>query len=53
MTSRLGINALSVMPKAHNRDPKNVNNKIMERLSHCKQDPIYVFPEMKLRGLIS
>jgi hypothetical protein len=19
---------------------------------HCKQDPIYVFPEMKLRGLV-
>ena len=19
---------------------------------HCKQDPIYVFPDMKLRGLI-
>jgi hypothetical protein len=20
--------------------------------SHCKQDPIYVFPKMKLRGLV-
>jgi hypothetical protein len=20
--------------------------------AHCKQDPIYVFPEMKLRGLV-
>ncbi len=23
-----------------------------QKLAHCKEDPIYVFPEMKLQGLI-
>jgi hypothetical protein len=26
--------------------------KIIIIPAHCKQDPIYVFPEMKLRGLV-
>jgi hypothetical protein len=24
--------------------------EVAEALLHCKQDPIYLFPEMKLRG---